>query len=392
MIVPRNPFPPSDGALLVVQERIKHLLLLGHKVTCFVIKGGRVEEGINNPNYKNLTMIFSEWNPSNSIVSNCIKIFKNNIPPLVSYYYSFQVYKEIEKLLVDNDYDRISIDHLHLSYYGKLLKQKNNNIPIILFHHNIETELYKSFAKQTNGIKKLYFKINQYLTYFYEKKIYNKFDSNVFISKKDFNKAIEISVNSFNGFALPNTVDFEKYTYVHKKNETIINIGFIASMDYEPNNKGAIWFVENVIPMLEKSKIQYKFYIVGKNPSSEVLTYQKIKNITVTGWVVDDVEYYHKMDVIVSPIFMGAGVKIKVLNALSCGKILLATPKAVEGIEGLIPNQHFKLVNSPTDFFNEINAIYHLQNKIDNNNMMLNGREFILQNYKNKELVLNTIF
>lgn len=163
-------------------------------------------------------------------------------------------------------------------------------------------------------------------------------------------------------------------------------------MDYEPNNKGAIWFVENVIPMLEKSKIQYKFYIVGKNPSSEVLTYQKIKNITVTGWVVDDVEYYHKMDVIVSPIFMGAGVKIKVLNALSCGKILLATPKAVEGIEGLIPNQHFKLVNSPTDFFNEINAIYHLQNKIDNNNMMLNGREFILQNYKNKELVLNTIF
>ena len=69
----------------------------------------------------------------------------------------------LEKLLGYNKFDFIVFEHLHFSYYGKLISSQFKNMNTILFHHNIETDLYFSFFKNSSFFqKKPYFLLNFY--------------------------------------------------------------------------------------------------------------------------------------------------------------------------------------------------------------------------------------
>jgi hypothetical protein len=262
-----------------------------------------------------------------------------------------------------------------------------------LFHHNIESDLYYSFLTNAKLFLKPYFYINSLLTRFYEKNIYKFYDKNIFISKIDLNTASKLSTYDFKGSYVSCTVNTNKYKFSPIKERSIdeiINIGFIGSMDYSPNIEGVEWFIKNVIPLLEASDLKFIFYVVGKNPPDYLHRLAKNNdNIKITGWVDDDVMYYQKMDLIVCPIFAGAGVKIKMLNALSCGKIILATTKAVEGIEGIVSGIHYHKFDYSNEYFHYIN---NFNSRWENSAMSLAAREFILNNSKHSEKILKEIF
>lgn len=397
MIIPRCPYPPTDGALLVINDRIKLLKKIGHEVVCFIIKGNSLEMQNKGVEYS-LTdeIIFSKWNPVNNRVSVFRNCFFLRIPPLVSYYFNSSVLKELEHLIRINDFKYVSIDHLHLSYYGILLHKKLPDICFVLFHHNIESDLYYSFMNKAKLLLKPYFYINGFLTGFYEKKIYKFYEKNIFISKTDLNKAKNISTYKFDGSYIACTVDIDKYKHFSVKKTSLnraINIGFIGSMDYSPNIEGVGWFIDKVIPLLDSNGLKYTFYIIGKNPPNYLYDLAKNNdNIKITGWVDDDVFYYQKMDLIVCPIFFGAGVKIKMLNALSCGKIILATSKAVEGIDGLVSGIHYLKSDIPKEFFDNIFNFYDCNVKLENEKMALSARKFILDYSKHSENILKEVF
>jgi glycosyltransferase involved in cell wall biosynthesis len=61
----------------------------------------------------------------------------------------------------------------------------------------------------------------------------------------------------------------------------------------------------------------------------------KFPNIKVLGFVDDLVQFYSNVRFIAATLPMGSGIKIKVLEALSFGKIVLGTDKAFEGVNPL---------------------------------------------------------
>lgn len=395
MIIPRNPFPPTDGALLVINDRIKLLKSLGHEVVCFIIKGSCTD--ISSNTFKDVMVdeiIFSKWRPTKNqvvVIWNCLFL---RIPPLVSYYYSLSVLKELEELIKINDFKYVTIDHLHLSYYGKILQKKFPFMSYVLFHHNIESDLYYSLMKKTKLFLKPYFFINSKATKYYENKIYKFYNKNIFISKSDLMRAEKQSAPNFDGSYITCTTNTNKYfPKTDKAFKSPISIGFIGSMDYRPNIEGVEWFIKNVIPLLALSDLKYNFYIIGKNPPKSLYNMAtNIDNIKITGWVDDDVFYYHKMDLIVCPIFSGAGVKIKVLNALSCGKVIIASSKAVEGIEGILTDTHFLKADLPNQYsefildfgkFNYLGKYESISKK---------ARQFILDSSKESFFSLKNIF
>lgn len=384
IVVPRSPFPANDGALLVINERIKKLKELGFHVTCFVLKQQEIKNDISFDTevYPDKIIFSSYFNPKKNILQVIFDYFSRMLPPLVSYYFSDSISKELKSLIHNNKFNYLIFEHLHLSEYGKILCNEFPSIPNYLFHHNIESDLYFSFFKNSSLFKKPYFLINFLLTRNYEKRIYKYFNTNIFISQNDMIKAKKLSNEIFNCVHLMPSVNIDKYNFkLFNKSEQTIQIGFLASMDYKPNIEGAIWFMKNVLPKLESSNINYKFYLVGKNPNDDLLLL-KNKNTIITGWVESDVDFYHKMDLIICPIFSGAGIKIKVLNALSCGKVVIATSKAVEGISGLNHNKHFLKANSSNSFFDFILKYYNDDLLLDPNQISLNARNFMI-NYNN---------
>ena len=107
---------------------------------------------------------------------------------------------------------------------------------------------------------------------------------------------------------------------------------FTGAMDYWPNVDAVQWFVRHVWPALRRRFPQLQFYIVGSRPAAAVTALARVAGVTVTGKVPDIRPYLAGAALAVAPLRIARGVQNKVLEAMAMGKIVLATPQALEGI------------------------------------------------------------
>jgi glycosyltransferase involved in cell wall biosynthesis len=94
--------------------------------------------------------------------------------------------------------------------------------------------------------------------------------------------------------------------------------------------------------------------IVGSN--FEKLTERLSRsNVKVIGTVDDLSAYYHNAHAVISPILFGAGMKVKIAEALMYGKPVFATDEALEGydVEGL---ENVYRCNTAQEFIDAINT------------------------------------
>ena len=108
---------------------------------------------------------------------------------------------------------------------------------------------------------------------------------------------------------------------------------FVAGFNHPPNIDAAVWFVENVLPLIRAQVGPIHFNIAGSNPSGAVLELAR-DDITVHGYVTDErlLELYRRAACAVVPLRFGAGVKGKVLEAIQHGVPLVTTTVGAEGI------------------------------------------------------------
>jgi len=108
---------------------------------------------------------------------------------------------------------------------------------------------------------------------------------------------------------------------------------FDGSMDFRPNVDAVQWFASEVWPLIRAERPGACFYIVGRNPTREVLALGSTPGITITGAVDDPRSWVAAATVYVVPMRIGGGVRLKVLQAMAMGCALVSTPVGVEGIE-----------------------------------------------------------
>lgn len=124
---------------------------------------------------------------------------------------------------------------------------------------------------------------------------------------------------------------------------------FTGAMDYWPNIDAVQWFVRLVWPSLRRQFPQLQFYIVGSRPAPAVTALARVAGVTVTGKVADIRPYLAGAALAVAPLRIARGVQNKVLEAMAMGKIVLATPQALEGIAAQ-PGLELLLARDATEF------------------------------------------
>ena len=152
--------------------------------------------------------------------------------------------------------------------------------------------------------------------------------------------------NLFNIFIVKNGVN--KNIFFPIKNKDIDNkkIIFYGNMNYKPNLK-ALNFILKISNLVN----EFDFHIIGKlNSSSDVF---REKNIIYRGYVKDLNYDINNANIAIFPIFVGTGIKNKVLEAFATGVKVIATKMHTEDIP--IPN-NCKIINShePQIWANEI--------------------------------------
>lgn len=110
------------------------------------------------------------------------------------------------------------------------------------------------------------------------------------------------------------------------------DILIVANYRYAPNVYALNWFLDNCIDKIVEAKPDVMLMIVGRGLneelSSKIKTY---KNAIPIGEVDSVDEYYRGTKLVVIPLFQGAGVKIKLLEAVSYDCPIVCTTKTLEG-------------------------------------------------------------
>ena len=123
---------------------------------------------------------------------------------------------------------------------------------------------------------------------------------------------------------------------------------FVASMS-NFNVKGLRWFAEQVLPLIRGERPEFVLQVVGNIARAKELRDVRWKGVRFHGIVPDLEPLYDQSHCVVAPILGGAGMKIKVVEALAHGKAIVATPKALDGI-GAVDGEHLRVARDPRAF------------------------------------------
>jgi GT2 family glycosyltransferase len=115
-----------------------------------------------------------------------------------------------------------------------------------------------------------------------------------------------------------------------------LRVLFVAGFAHPPNVDAAQFLIKDVVPLLERSIGPVKVTLAGSNPTDAVKALQS-ESVEVTGYISDErlTELYDSHRVAIVPLRFGAGVKGKVIEALSRGLPLVTTSIGSQGIIGL---------------------------------------------------------
>ncbi len=106
---------------------------------------------------------------------------------------------------------------------------------------------------------------------------------------------------------------------------------FYGAWNREENTEALLWFIKNVLPSLS-SKLQ--FVLIGGGINEDLKSYiSKIENFKILGFVDNPIAEISKCQALIAPLHKGAGVKVKVIDALTSGTKVIGTDVAFEGIE-----------------------------------------------------------
>lgn len=107
---------------------------------------------------------------------------------------------------------------------------------------------------------------------------------------------------------------------------------FVGSMDWEANADGILWFTDQVWPRIAAARPDAVLRVVGRNPPARIRELASAQ-IEVTGTVPSVVEHLHAAAVVIVPLRIGGGTRLKIYEAMAARRPVVSTRVGAEGLD-----------------------------------------------------------
>lgn len=378
----KPPYPPKDGGSIAIFNLAKGLAINDNDIDLLAMNTLKHHVSANkiNCNIPSLNIEYVEVNTNINALSLLLNFLFSKLPYTATRFFSESFKNKVIDYIQNNSYDIVQLEGPYLGYLITIIR-KYSKSKIVIRAHNIEHEIWKRIARNEKNLFKKYYYFNLSKRIIkYEKKIIQHSDAVLPITERDKEAYIQF------GITLPMQVapvgielKIEEIKITRQR-----AIMFLGALDWAPNQEGLLWFTENVWPLVLKKNHYIIFHIAGRNaPYWLQRKLSLVRNILFYGEVDKSADFLSIADIMVVPILSGSGMRVKIIEAMSMGKLVITTSIGAEGIPA-INNEHLIITDSPEEYADKIISL--LKNEKEIEKIAVNAFNFVNTNFNNKSI------
>lgn len=389
----RVPFPMMRGDQLTVAHFLSYLAKRGHTVDLYTLD----VQGELTPTQKNwlgeacrTVNIYAQGKVSQAV--GALTGLLRGLPLQVGIFQNSQLKADLQKATRAGEYDVVycyyirsapAIDVTLCKSRGER-GDKSRSAPISVLAMQLSQTLnsQRIYENEQNFLKKLLYYVETKLCARYEARVWQDFTRSVLIGPADVDAVERVCVSEGqpkidNWFYGPHGTDTDRFQPATDEEVVPNRIIFSGSMLYQPNIQAVLWFVKNCWPTIQKEVPEAEFIIQGRDPVPEIVALGETKGITVTGTVPDVGVLIRSASVCVNPMLAAGGMQNKLIEYMACGKAVVATTIANEGIQA--PADKIRIADDAKEFTRA--TLELLKDKRKAKDLSSAAREYAIKNW-----------
>jgi glycosyltransferase involved in cell wall biosynthesis len=230
--------------------------------------------------------------------------------------------------------------------------------PKIVFEHNVEFLLRKRKCDvEKNPLRNWVLRNEWTKTRTIEAAVCQRFDQVLTVSDDDQDTMLR-EFGVANTSVLPTGVDTD-YFAPFATGTKPGRMAFVGSMDWDPNEDAMVWFLQNVYSRISLAAPSASLCVIGRNPSSRLHAIAaRYPNVELTGRVSDVRPYLAEAEVVIVPLRVGGGTRIKIPEAMAMAKAVVSTSIGAEGLP-FRNGREICIADAPEAFAESVIALLH---------------------------------
>jgi glycosyltransferase involved in cell wall biosynthesis len=359
--------------------QVRGLLEAGHLVTVVTLqRSAQDARNIRRLQEKGVPVISVRLARAQSAL-NSLAVLPSRLPLQVAFMWSSALMRALERHLKDDPPDIIHIEHLRMARYGLRLVEE---WPVIWDAVDHLASLYEQASTVSASLAwRLAAQLEAPRLRAYERWLTSQFPATLVISRKDQELFQWDNPYADRVYVVPLGLSMSRLSNAHARATDVLII--TGTLDYHPNVASALYFVREVLPLIQRQRPDVRLQLVGAHPVRAIQALRS-PQIEVTGFVPSLTDYLRKATIALAPVVYGSGIQIKVLEAFLTETPLVATSTALRGLD-VSHDEHVLVADTPTDF---ADAVLHLLSDPGKRARIAQaGRRYLEQNH---DLVVTT--
>jgi len=339
------PFPLNSGKRIRTWNLLRNLGQ-EHTIT-FLCYGTKDHPGVPMLEKLGIRVVQVQGLPPSNSVGFYAGAFSNIFslwPYSVSRHHTRRFSRAIRKLIAEESFDLV---HCEWTPYASYMNAVGT-LPMLIMAHNIEATVWRRRAQHaSNLLERMFMALQARKMARFEKRSFARAGRVAVVTEEEAQTARQWGARAI--YLVANGVDTE---YLQPTGEApeADSLLFLGSLDWQPNRDALLYLLREILPRLQATNPQAKLRVVGRQPGTRLR--EQVEGFPGVEWVGEVPEirpYFARAAVVLVPLRIGGGSRIKILESLSMGKAVVATRIGAEGLE-VVSGVHCLVADSPEDF------------------------------------------
>ncbi len=281
-----------------------------------------------------LTVVSTKSNKPEKVNYSVFKFFSDSPFRYINLFYYYKINRLVKKKKITH----LSIEHPYMGLLGLYVKYQCN-LKFVIRSHNIESLRFKTIGKWW-----------WWMLFYYERYVHRRADHSFFITEEDRLYAVKhyklkeekTSVLTYGTEIYTALSEQEKKAQVNKLKaehgipESATLLLFNGTFDYEPNLMALKLLLDHTMPLILDRDPNCFLIVCGKNIPKEIAA-KEYKQVKILGFVDDIHAVFKGAEIFLNPVWIGGGIKTKLVEALGYGCSAVSFSNGALGIpQGIV--------------------------------------------------------